>query len=450
MIQRDLILTVNNTTATLNEPLIVYQQDRGITLKIKVMRYKFMFNKIMEEDLVADTSIISARAIVLKPDGKRVFECPRQAVEDDYVIINITLDWTDELLEIGNYQLQIQLYGSDYINERVTLPPFEFTVAKPIGYVAEEGLDLFAYADSALTDLNYLTDELSGVDDVEDGDLAVGRYDKTEWHPGDIITSDELNKFEDAVEYLVRTQQIRAIFMPSVNEMGDISWTNDFGLINPETVNIMGPRGPQGEKGTDGTVAFDELTSQQKESLRGEQGIQGPQGEKGDKGDKGEDGTSIITFEGTVEKIADLNNLADLQKGDSFICDEDSNVYVWNGSEFINCGDIRGPQGVKGDKGDKGDVGPQGIQGPQGEKGADGTVAFDELTAGQKESLRGEQGPQGEKGDAFTYEDMTAEQKADLTQGFVTCNAGVYKIEVVTEYPEYEMAGVLYIKVSDE
>ena len=109
LIQRELVLTINDTTASLNEPLIIYQHDRGITLKIKVMRYKFMFNKIMEEDYVADKSIISARAIVLKPDWKNKLECPRQAVEDDCVIIHIPLEWSDELLEIGIYLLQIQL-----------------------------------------------------------------------------------------------------------------------------------------------------------------------------------------------------------------------------------------------------------------------------------------------------------------------------------------------------
>ena len=407
MIQRDLVLTINNTTATLNEPLVIYQHDRGITLRIKIMKYKFMFNKIMEEDLVADTSIISARAIGLKPDGKRVFECPRQAVEDDYVIINITLDWTDELLEIGKYLLQIQLYGSDYINERVTLPPFEFTVAKPIGYVQEEGLDLVAYADLGLTDINYLTDEVDGIA-VEDGELALGIYDKTEWYPGDVIKSDELNKVEDALEYLVRTQKARALFTPYVSEAGDISWTNDLALENPETVNIKGPKGDKGDKGdkgADGTVTFADLSNEQKESLKGapgEVGPQGPRGEKGDKGDKGEDGTSIMTFEGKVEAISDLNNLTDLEEGDSYVCEEDSNVYVWDGSEFVNCGDVRGPQGEKGDK-----------------------------------------------GDALTYADLTDENKADLTQGFITCSNNIVRIEVVTEYPAIEEPDVLYIKVSE-
>ena len=58
----------------------------------------------------------------------------------------------------------------------------------------------------------------------------------------------------------------------------------------------------------------------------------------------------------------------------------------------------RGPQGPKGDKGDKGDpgaVGPKGDKGDRGEqgpKGADGTMTFADLTAEQRESLRGPAG----------------------------------------------------------
>lgn len=42
-----------------------------------------------------------------------------------------------------------------------------------------------------------------------------------------------------------------ATFIPSVNGSGDISWTNDGGLPNPATQNIMGPPGSSGVSVTD-------------------------------------------------------------------------------------------------------------------------------------------------------------------------------------------------------
>ena len=41
-------------------------------------------------------------------------------------------------------------------------------------------------------------------------------------------------------------------FTPSVSEDGDLSWTNDGGLANPETVNLKGPKGDTGAKGDPG------------------------------------------------------------------------------------------------------------------------------------------------------------------------------------------------------
>ena len=120
----------------------------------------------------------------------------------------------------------------------------------------------------------------------------------------------------------------------------------------------------------------------------------------------------------------------------------------------------QGPQGEQGPEGPQGPQGEAGPVGPQGPKGQDGTMSFEELTEEQKASLKGDKGDQGprgvqgiqgekgekgDKGDALTYEDLTDENKADLTQGFVTCSDGVTRIEIVTEMPAVEEPGVLYI-----
>lgn len=38
-------------------------------------------------------------------------------------------------------------------------------------------------------------------------------------------------------------------FLPNVNELGVISWTNNGDLPNPTPRNIMGPQGPKGDDG---------------------------------------------------------------------------------------------------------------------------------------------------------------------------------------------------------
>jgi hypothetical protein len=199
LILRELVLTVNNTTASLNEPLQIYRDDRGITLKIKVLKYKYLFDKLIEEDTVKDSSIISARAIIRKPDGVTMFECPRENIEDDCVKIHITRDWTDEDIEIGKYQLQIQLYGSDFVNERITLPPFDFSVVNPIGFVAEPDApqDVVGYS---LADVG----AINAIGEATEDNLENNIYNKTNWKTGDIISASRLNKVENALEFLAQ------------------------------------------------------------------------------------------------------------------------------------------------------------------------------------------------------------------------------------------------------
>lgn len=45
-------------------------------------------------------------------------------------------------------------------------------------------------------------------------------------------------------------------FIPSLSEAGELSWTNDGGLTNPDPVNIRGPRGEQGLKGETGANGY--------------------------------------------------------------------------------------------------------------------------------------------------------------------------------------------------
>ena len=49
-------------------------------------------------------------------------------------------------------------------------------------------------------------------------------------------------------------------------------------------------------------------------------------------------------------------------------------MYVWDGSEWKDVGNIQGPQGVQGPKGATGATGPQGPKGDTGATGAAGST----------------------------------------------------------------------------
>ena len=146
-------------------------------------------------------------------------------------------------------------------------------------------------------------------------------------------------------------------FIPSVDEEGNLSWTNSSGLENPPTVNIKGPKGDKGDTGKDGAT--------------------GPKGDKGDPGEQGIQGIQGVPGEQGPQGI-------------------------------------QGVQGPKGDKGDPGETGPEGPQGPEGPAGKDGkdgatgpqgqkgdkgdALTFADLTDEQKAELKGEKGDKGDPG----------------------------------------------------
>lgn len=114
--------------------------------------------------------------------------------------------------------------------------------------------------------------------------------------------------------------------------------------------------------------------------VRGPKGDTGPQGPKGDVGPKG----TGLSAKGSVPTVADLPSSGNTV-GDFWAVEEDGNGYAWNGTQWVNTGITRGPQGDAGPKGDKGDQGPQG---PQGDVGPKGDVGQD-----------GPAGPKGDQGD---------------------------------------------------
>ena len=127
---------------------------------------------------------------------------------------------------------------------------------------------------------------------------------------------------------------------PQISDSGDITWSQSYLDVSPESKNIRGPQGPIGIQGP--------LGPQGERGPAGPRGIQGPEGPTGPRG----------------------------LKGDRGIPGEKGEI---------------GPQGPKGEKGEPGPAGgPQGIQGIQGERGPMGPKG--------NQGIPGPQGPAGPAG----------------------------------------------------
>ena len=144
------------------------------------------------------------------------------------------------------------------------------------------------------------------------GTVIKGHYDKFE----DFITAHPSGSLGDA--YIVE---------------GDYYYWDGDNWANAGS--LKGDTGPQGEKGDTGDT--------------GPKGATGARGAKGNKGDTGDTGTGT-TIKGSYNTYAEL--IQDHPTGnyeDSYLIN--GSIYIWNGTEWENGGNI------KGEKGDTGDIG---------------------------------------------------------------------------------------------
>jgi hypothetical protein len=121
--------------------------------------------------------------------------------------------------------------------------------------------------------------------------------------------------------------------------------------VGTVTTGVAGTNASVSNSGTSGAAVLDFTIPQ---GAKGDIGNIGPQGPQGIQGVKGDDGASI-SLKGAVTSPADLTSIAVKVEGDLYVAQSDGNGYVWDGSTWVNVGQIRGP---------KGDTGAQGPAGP--------------------------------------------------------------------------------------
>ena len=127
-----------------------------------------------------------------------------------------------------------------------------------------------------------------------------------------------------------------------------------------------------------------------RKAILGATGATGPQG-------------TGIELKGTVATVGDLSGISDPEIGDTWIVEDSGDGYSWDGSSWVNIGQLVGPDGASGATGPQGATGPEGPQGatgpegPQGATGAQGNPGNDSTVQGPQ-GTTGPQGPQGATG----------------------------------------------------
>ena len=141
----------------------------------------------------------------------------------------------------------------------------------------------------------------------------------------------------------------------------------------------------------------------------GTPGIQGTQGTQGTQGVQGTYGPGFDV----IGSVPDVDNGGDPQAtldtafasattGQAAIDEADDELWVYNGTDWVNVGSFRGVQGfqgVQGVQGPQGTIGEEGIQGSRGFRGFQGTQGVQGTTGIQGlQGIQGNQGTQGPQG----------------------------------------------------
>lgn len=141
-------------------------------------------------------------------------------------------------------------------------------------------------------------------DAICDQEKEIGVHTKTLEEHADAIRDLQKNAPAGGGEGEDSTGENGATFVPAVDAYGNLSWTNDKGLINPTPVNIMGPQGPTGPAGPAGQIG--PTGPQGPRGYTGEAGPQGPAGQTGPQGSAGytpKKGEDYFTDEDKAEMV---------------------------------------------------------------------------------------------------------------------------------------------------
>lgn len=277
MIYLERTVTIKNSLATIDEPVILYKGDKNVEIQFQIKNNPYKSK--------TSTVVTYGQLIIDRANADSIFSSISR-LSSNKVLFVITGDMIDDLNECGTFDFQIRLFNEDQ-SSRVTLAPIKegIQIREPIC----EG----DATDSGPTDDSTSSDG----DEVEVFDEE-GNYNKTTWESGDVITTQKLNKVEGALDHLVAESKTH-ITEDELNEIlkdADIDVdldgyaTEQYVQSAIQTIELTpGPRGPEGPQGIQGPTGPKGATGEQgPEGPQGPRGYKGEQGEQGPKGDKGD------------------------------------------------------------------------------------------------------------------------------------------------------------------
>lgn len=213
-ISRTLIVNINKDKAKARDKMYIYKNDMGVDMYIELSNLTYEFDG-------GKNNFRFANALFKTPSGV-IHTVDQLAIINKRIKFSFTPSVVALIQEIGSYELQFQLF--DIEGNRLTIPSYYFEVKDPLGDT-ELIYDL-GITDETKVNYSYVGEEES-LFAIEDG------YIRTDWKPGDLITSARMNNIERGISLALDNQGTSST-PPS--EVPNVIYASS----NPTTVEIGG------------------------------------------------------------------------------------------------------------------------------------------------------------------------------------------------------------------
>ena len=193
MIFTESTIKISNNVSKMDSTIVLYRGDKNVEIRFTILQSPFKYSNTVATNVIESTNASYGQLVIKTPNNKPPIFSEVSATKGGTVLFTITKEMIDEIEELGVYTFQIRLLDENK-QSRVTIPPVEngIEIKEPIAIEDDNTTNVVGLAKA-----NYAVATLSDVDTPVFDDT--GKYIKTNWNDGDIITNASLNKIEDGI-----------------------------------------------------------------------------------------------------------------------------------------------------------------------------------------------------------------------------------------------------------
>ena len=193
MIFTESTIKISNNVSKMDSTIVLYRGDKNVEIRFTILQSPFKYSNTVATNVIESTNASYGQLVIKTPNSKPPIFSEVSATKEGTVLFTITKEMIDEIEEVGVYTFQIRLMDENK-QSRVTIPPVEngIEIKEPIAIEDDNSTNVVGLAKA-----NYAVATLSDTDTPAFDDN--GKYIKTNWNDGDIITNASLNKIEDGI-----------------------------------------------------------------------------------------------------------------------------------------------------------------------------------------------------------------------------------------------------------